>query len=412
MVECWLPYGRTEVHISVPFRDLVRVVEPKPFQPAPDAMEAIKDSVRKPTGAATLEQLVEPGVSIAIAIEGTIVPYTAIAAVSSIVGELKLAGASVEDITIVIGNGCRDRSNPLLLKALKDHEALRGANVVEQGAGSQDLIDLGTTSKGTRVEINGRFGGAGLRIAIGEVLLDALAGFRGAHTTVLPAISSLSTIEANRSLAFDDNASPGVVEGNPVLADILEFTRLVGVDFAVNVIESPQGGLLGAHSGGVEESWRLALSDLEDSYKVEAEADADIIVVSAGGIKFDFDLYHGVWALRGASQIAKKDATIILLAECSEGLGAPGLAKLSHVDNLSELRRRYMLGSEAVHLIKSTIKRNRVVLVSSLPGYLTEPLGLLSARTANDALESAVRGRRERRTLVVTNGCSTLPFAV
>jgi len=145
---------------------------------------------------------------------------------------------------------------------------------------------------------------------------------------------------------------------------------------------------------------------------VKAEADADIVVVSAGGIKFDFDLYHGVWALHNASQVAKKGSTIILLAECSEGLGADGLTKLSQVDRLSELRRRFMLGGEAVHLIKSTLRRNEVVLVSALPGYLAKPLGFSLARTANDALSSVVEGRRGRRTIVVTHGCSTLPVAV
>ncbi|MCW3992745.1 MAG: hypothetical protein NWE79_08535, partial [Candidatus Bathyarchaeota archaeon] len=62
--------------------------------------------------------------------------------------------------------------------------------------------------------------------------------------------------------------------------------------------------------------------------------------------------------------------------------------------------------------IKSTLRSNHVVLVSALPGYLAEPLGFSLARTANDALDSAVGGRRGRRTLVVTHGCSTLPVAV
>jgi len=412
MVECWLPYGKTEVHISVPLRDLVGVAEPGLGQPAPNMLEAIRDSLRQPLGAGALEELVEPGASVAIAIDGTMSPHTAAAAVSSIVEELRLAGTSVEDAAVVIGNGCRGRSDPRLAEALKGREDLQGVGVVEQTRDAMNLVDVGTTSRGTRVEVNEHFAGAGLRIAVGEVLLDALSGFRGAHTTVLPALSGLQTIEMNRSLAFHENAAPGVVEGNPVLADVLESASLVGVDFAVNLVENRQGGLLWACSGGLEESWRRAVSDLGDSFRVEAEADADVIVVSAGGIKFDFDLYHGVWALRGASRIAKRGSTIILLAECSEGLGADGLVKLAHIDRLSELRRRFTLGGDAVHLIKSTLRSNHVVLVSTLPGYLAEPLGFSLARTANDALDSAVGGRRGRRTLVVTHGCSTLPVAV
>ena len=89
----------------------------------------------------------------------------------------------------------------------------------------------------------------------------------------------------------------------------------------------------------------------------------------------------------GVSSIAKKGATIILLAECADELGAEGLETLAQVDTLSELRRRYMLGARAVHLIKSVLRRNEVILVSALPGYLAEPLGLSVERTASDAFE-------------------------
>jgi len=409
MVECWLPYGRTEVHITVPLKSLLGVVEPELGQPTPSQGEAIGESLGSPLGGSPLIDLVRPGASIAIALDGVISPHLACAALSSIVEKLGLSGASPKDVAVVIGNGCRERSDPELVKALKDDERLQGIRVAEHTRDSTNLVDVGTTSKGTRIQLNRHFTGADIRIAVGEVLPDAFAGFRGAHTTVLPALSGLETIEMNRRRAFDEKAAPGLVEGNPVLDDVLEAARLGGVDFSLNLVTNPQGRLLGAYSGGLEESWRRAVSERGDSYRVKAEANADIIVVSAGGWKFDFDLYHGVWALRSAAQIAKKGAAIILLAECSEGLGVDGLAKLSHIDRLGELRRRFMLGGEAVHLIKSTLRRNDLVLVSALPSYLAEPLGFSVARTANDALKAVV-GRRRRRTLLVTHGCSTLPF--
>ncbi|RLI10787.1 hypothetical protein DRO42_00050 [Candidatus Bathyarchaeota archaeon] len=410
MVECWLPYGRTEVHLSIPLRDLLGVAEPDLGQPAPNPHEVIREALLNPRGASPLGDLVKPGVSIAVAIDGIITPYLAAAAASSIVKELSLAGASKDDVVIVVGNGCREQSAPELLEALRGDKTLKGVRVAEHTRGSVNLVNLGATSRKTEVEIDGHFAGADVRIVVGEVVLDAFAGFRGAPSTVLPALSGMRTIEMNRRHAFEKNAAPGVIEGNPVLADVLESARLAGVDLAVNLVENPQGRLLGAYAGGLDEAWRQAVSELGDSFRVKAEANADIVVVSAGGIKFDFDLYHGVWALQGASRIAKKGATIILLAECSEGLGADGLTKLSHIDRLSELRRRFMLGGEAVHLIKATLRRNEVVLVSALPTYLAEPLGFSIARTANDALKSVVKRRRGRRTVVVTHGCSTLPF--
>jgi len=409
LVECWLPYGKTEVHISIPLRNLLGTAEPDLGQPATNQREAVTESLMNPLGTKPLIEAIDPGATVSIALDGTIAPHVATAAVSSIVEQIVLAGSSSDNIAVVIGNGCREQSDQGLVEALKGDESLEGISVVEHSRRSINLVEVGTTSGKTSVAVHRSFAEADLHIVVGEVVLDPFTGFRGAHSTILPGISGPATIEENRRRVFEENAAPGVIEANPVLADVMEATRLAGVDFAVNLIPNPNGRLLKAFSGGVEESWRRAVHELGDSYRVKAESNADIIVTSSGGSKFDFDLYNGIWALQSASLVAKRGATIILLAECSEGLGVDGITKLSHIDSLSELRRRYLLGGEAVHLIKSTIRSNEIVLVSALPDHIAEPLGFTVERTANDGLSAVANRRRGKRTLVVTHGCSTLP---
>jgi len=401
LVECWLPYGKTEVHISIPLRNLLGTAEPDLGQPATNQREVVTESLMNPLGTKPLIEVIDPGAAVAIALDGTIAPLVGTAALSSIVEQIILAGLSSDNIAVVIGNGCREQSDQGLVEALKGDEALEGISVVEHTRRSTNLVEMGTTSGKTSVAVHRSFAEADLHIVVGEVILDPFTGFRGAHSTI--------PIEENRRRVFEENAAPAVIEANPVLADVMEATRLAGVDFAVNLIPNPKGRLLKAFSGGVEESWRRAVHELGDSYRVKAESNADIIVISSGGSKFDFDLYHGIWALQSASLVAKRGATIILLAECSEGLGVDGITKLSHIDSLSELRRRYLLGGEAVHLIKSTIRSNEVVLVSTLPDHIAEPLGFTVERTANDGLSAVANRRRGKRTLVVTHGCSTLP---
>ncbi len=409
MVECWLPYGKTEVHISIPLRNLIGMAEPDLGQPAPDQRQVVTESLLNPLGTKPLSEILDPGASVAVALDGTITPHLATTAVSSIADQIVQVGSSLENVIVVIGNGCREQSDPELLEALKGDESLEGISVVEHTRRSTTIIEVGTTSGKTNVEVNSNFVGADLHIVVGDVRIDPYTGFGGAHSTILPGISGQSTVEENRRRAFEENAAPGVIEANSVLADVMEAARLSRVDIAVNLIPNPNGRLLKAFSGGVEESWRRAVQELGDSYKVKADSNADIIVISSGGSKFDFDLYHGIWALHSASLVAKKGATIILLAECSEGLGVDGISKLSHIDSLSELRRRYLLGGEVVHLIKSTLRRNEVVLVSALPDHVAEPLGFSGERTANEGLSTVVARRRGKRTLVVTHGCSTLP---
>ncbi len=410
MVECWLPYGKTEVYVSVPLRSLLGTVEPNEGQPSLNPRETILESIRDPIGQRKLSNIVEPGTRVALAIDGTITPLLAASAVSSVVESLLQNGASTENVSIIIGNGLRGRSNPDMVKALQELEGMQSLRLVEHSRDAENLKSIGTTSRGTEVEISSQFAGADVRIAVGEVLVDHFTGLRGAYSAIVPAISGRATIEHNRSLSFKGDEAPGVIEGNPIYADGMEAALMAGVDLAVNLVTNGRGELIVACSGSLKETWERAVTDLGDSYKVRAEANADVIIVSSGGSRFDFDLYNSVWALNGLSSITKKGATIILLAECSEGLGAEGLSTLSQVDTLSELRRRYMLGAKAVYLIKSILRRNEVVLVSALPGYIAEPMGFTVERTANEALRKVFERRRGKHTLVVTHGCSTVPY--
>jgi len=90
--------------------------------------------------------------------------------------------------------------------------------------------------------------------------------------------------------------------------------------------------------------------------------------------------------------------------------GGRGPEDLAQIDTLTELKRRYMLGAKEVYLLKTLQKRNEIVLVSALPSFLGEPLGITTMRTANDAYGKVTEGRRGRRTLVVTNGRTTYPY--
>ena len=409
MVEVWLPYGKTEVHISVPLRNLLGTVEPDKGQPSANPFETITESLGTPIESKTIGELVKPRAKVAIAIDGTLSPGLAAYAASSVVWSLNQSGVPSENITLVVGNGRREHGYQELISVLQGSNILKGLDIVEHNRNSASVTRVGTTSTGTNVEVCSSFTGADSRIAIGEVLIDHFSGLRGAHSTVLPALSGKAAIEHSRGLSFSGEVVPGVPDENPVHADQVEASRLVGVDMAVQLVTNGYGELVSAFSGDLEATWGSAIATLGESYRVKAESNADIIVVSAGGSRFDFDLYNAVWALRGVSPIVKRGATIILLAECADGMGAEGLETLAQVDTLSELRRRYMLGARAVHVIKTALRGNEVVLVSALPGYLAEPLGLSVERTASDALERVTQRRRGRRTLVVTHGCSTVP---
>jgi nickel-dependent lactate racemase len=263
--------------------------------------------------------------------------------------------------------------------------------------------ELGKTTYGTAIEVSKPFLEGEVRIIIGEFHPDPLTGFKGPHSVILPQLSGFKTLEMGRRLYYQSLTGPGVIGGNPLLIDSQEAARLTGVDASLLLVTDHKGSVIDLLYGDVEAVWERALTEYHDLYTVEVEG-ADVYVVSPGGGRFDFDLYHSLWALRGVEKL-RRGARIILVAECGEGLGAPALSKLAGVERLSELRRRHMLGGEALHFLRSTQRGVEILFVSALPRHLAEPLGLKAYPAANDALDAAGRGK----VIILPYGLSIIP---
>ena len=406
MTDCWLPYGETEVYLTVELENLIGTLEPPRREEATQFASALMASLDEPVGGMTLGSLVKPDCRVAIAVDGSMSPHYAVQAVSALVKQLIELIVPSERITVILGNCERENGGGRLQESLAKEPSLSQVKVVNHLRASAGAETVGVTHGGTPVELSRDYVNANLRIAVGETRVDPLYGFSGAHNSVVPGASSHRTLTENRRRYFKGGAAAGVIELNPLKEDAVEAARLAGIDFAVNVPVGPAGGAAGVFSGAFEESWGRAVTALGGDYEVKADALADITVVSAGGEGHDFNLYKASWALDNAAKATKRNGSVIMLAECRDGLGAEAFTRLSKVTEPSEFERRYTTGAEALQMVRRVTGGLRVMLVSALPSYLVEPLGFESVRTANQAYEAATSGRRGRSTLVIPHGCT------
>ena len=407
MVDCWLPYGDTEVYVSVELESLQEIAELRTVEPEKTSVELITNALMEPSGK-TLEELVEPGVDVAIAVDVYSNPQSVTQALTELTKMLVELIVPKERITIILGNGESDKENTAIREAINNEAELRHITLIDHNRNSSNLIELGETHRKTPVELNQRYHNAKLKIAVGETRIDPLSGFAGAHCAVVPGLTSVNTIREIRKTYFDSDISPGSIELNPVKEDVLEAVAKTGIDFALNLVTNPDGRIIAVHCGGYEESWGKAINSLADLRDISVEGGADIVIVSAGGVPYDQSLYQATWALINASKATKRNGTIVLLAQCISGLGAEAFTQLARVFDSSEIKRRYMYGAEALDLLRKVQRNNRVILVSALPNYLVESLGLDVARTANDAYKRAIQSRRGRKTTVIPYGCQSL----
>lgn len=404
MVDCWLPYGETEVYVSVEMDFLLGIVEQSRVEPQKSPLEVIAEAIAE----SKLEELLDHGATVAIAVENYSSPNAVVQTLKELVKSLVELIIPRDRITFIIGNGDHAKNSSPVIDAIKNSSDLSSIRIVEHNRDTSDLVDLGLTNRGTPVQVNGSYHGATLKIAVGETRLDQYMGFSGAHNAVVPGLSSIETITGMRKHYFDGNITPGVIELNPIKEDAIEAVKMAGLDYTVNFVTNHVGRILAAHAGGSEETWGKAINSMSNHYEAHHEGNADIVIVSAGGSPFDQSLYSASLSLLNAAQASKKNGTLILLAECGSGLGADAYNQLSQVTELSEFKRRYMYGAEALKEVKNVLKGHRVILVSALPGYLVESLGIEPARTANEAYERAIRTRRGRRTVVIPKGMTTL----
>ena len=118
MVEIWLPYGKTEVHVSVPLNYLAGTIEPSKLELPENPFDAVTSALGNLVGSKDIQDLVRGKKNISIALDGTMAPFTASVAASAIVWTLGQRGVPKENVSIIIGNSLREHDNPEMLETL------------------------------------------------------------------------------------------------------------------------------------------------------------------------------------------------------------------------------------------------------------------------------------------------------
>jgi nickel-dependent lactate racemase len=418
MVDVWLPYGKTDVCVRVPARNLIGSIEPKERPAVPDAMveveRALKDPI--PKGTRRLSEIALPESKVAIVVDDHTRKSSSDIMLLPILAELNLAGVKDENITVIFGSGTHRPVKPEEATQLLGDEASKRVKAVSHDCHATDLVLAGTTKHGNKVFLNRIFVEADVRILLGDVGFHYYAGYGGGRKSVLPAVSGEETIKYNHALMLNANARTGVLEGNPVHEDMTEAAKLAKVDFVVNVVANSKNGLVQAFAGELEPVFAEGVKLVDDMYRITVDRRAEIVVVSCGGNPADINLYQAYKAVDGALEVVKRGGVIILVAECPEGPGNQvfydwmiRFPDLKAVEK--EIKRNFVLGGHKAYYLLKALQNHQIILVSSLPDYYaTNIFKLKTARAVNDALNEAFNiVGKAARVWTIPQGNYTLP---
>jgi len=418
MVDVWLPYGKTDVCVRVPARNLIGSIEPKERPASADAIAEVERALRDPIpkGTRRLSEIALPESRVAIVIDDHTRRAPSDIMLLPVLAELNLAGVKDENVTVIFGSGTHRPVKPEEATVLLGEEAAKRVKAVSHDCRAPDLVLAGTTKNGNKVFLNRVFAEADVRILLGDIGFHYYAGYGGGRKSVLPAVAGEETIKFNHALMLNANARTGVLESNPVHEDMMEAAKLAKVDFIVNVVTNSKCQVVGAFAGELEPAFLEGIKLVDEMFRVSVDRRAEIVVVSCGGAPADINLYQAYKAVDAALEVVKRGGVIILIAECPEGHGNQvfydWMIKFPDLKTVEkEIKRNFVLGGHKAYYLLKALQNHQIILVSTLPDYYaTSIFKLKTARAVNDALNEAFNvAGKAARVWTIPQGNFTLP---
>ncbi len=335
-----LAYGKTGLRIELSDKYRVDTIEPEWVEGINDQELAIARALNDPYYCPPLRELASAGSKAAVIFSDITraTPYNII--LPALLSELKHIAR--ENIVFFCANGTHRKATEKELTGILGEEITGNYRIVQNYAGDPDMHKyVGTTSSGNAVFLNSEILDFDLKILTGFIEPHFFAGFSGGPKALVPGMASIGTIRYNHSIAHlsDVNATWGVTSGNPLWEEMMEAAELVPGLFLLNVALNRKMEITGIFAGGLRKAHEAGCGFVRESAMRPVSALYDIVITSNSGYPLDLNIYQTVKGMSAAAQIVKEGGSIIMAAECWDGIpsGSDYERILSAVNNTDEL---------------------------------------------------------------------------
>lgn len=296
-----------------------------------------------------------------------------------------------KSVTILIACGahaapCQEYQNEA--KAM-----IPGAALHVHDCDNSALVEIGITSRGSPVLVNPLLVESDINIGIGSVAIHPFAGFSGGPKAFVPGCAGRRTITANHSNLVAPEAAPHRLTDNPLYADLVEAVGFLPTAFIINEALAVSGEALGFFAGHYKDTHLEAAKLAGQSAAATISHLYSTVIASCGGYPRDINLYQAVKALDMSSTACKPGGTLILVAECREGVGSElyeEWARQSCDTQEHMVKTNFTLGAHKAYLTSRVLRKlGKAVLVSQLEPHVAEDMGFTPARSMTEALAIA-----------------------
>jgi len=367
-----LAYGSGHLPIEVP-DDRTTVIEPAHIDGLADEKAAVLDALQNPIGSQALLERISADTKICIAFtditratpNDRIIPWL-----------LEHLGGRGDNITLLNQLGTHRPNTREELETLLTPEVVANYRVLNhEPENPEALVQVGTTADGTPALLNRHIVEADLRIVTGFIEPHFFAGFSGGVKGIMPGCAGLETVMSNHGAKNigDPRATFGVTDGNPLWEELRDIALKTGPSFVLNVTLNEQRDITNVFAGDILEAHRAGCAFVKRSAMQPVEQPFDIVVTTNSGYPLDLNLYQGVKGMSAGARVLKEGGTLILAAECREGVpgGSPLDELLRSAGSTEEILAKlstpgFVRPEQWQAQIQALVQRKAEVLVHSL----------------------------------------------
>ena len=268
---------------------------------------------------------------------------------------------------------------------------------------------------GFPVYLNSLYLDAAHRLLVSPVFQSNLTGSSGGYAALVPGISGAKTAHHIRRLmalypsdVFNCNER--------VCSSIQVAGQLAPAGTAMSIVQDAFGHTVHIGVGEIHSTWVDASNLASGLASTNIERRADVSIVGTGGPNTDITLFEALESLHAGVASTRTGGTIILVAECSGGVGPEGfIDALAGAKSERDIRVRaetsFELGMERALLFRRALDNRNLILCSRLrESLIVERMGCEAVSDPQEAVESALRSYgASSRIAVIRNGAVVNP---
>ncbi|UCE09233.1 MAG: DUF2088 domain-containing protein [Candidatus Thorarchaeota archaeon] len=388
-----ISYGSGTIELDIPQENLASQIAPQDVRAKSNVMDELKRTMESPHGNLLSELVASKSVCVLVADHTRDMPH------SDLLNAVAPFLVDANFVQFIVTTGSHEVEHPgnldivdRIKKAAQDAD-LRDFRTLIHDCYSQDVENLGKTSRGTPIIVNSAAVSHDVYVPLSDMKAHYFAGYSNALKDFLPGVCAFPTIEANHSMALDPMSTFGrhpyhpdpARRNNPLADDMREAMEIITKEakiFTLSTVTS-SGKLVWSDAGRLEPVIAGGIEILDETASFTLKPTSRIIV-SPGGYPQDKSLYHAQRGLELTKNAVLDGGEILLLAQCKDGV-APESALENFYNKLTaplddvikSISGRYHLYEHKAYKFAELLKRlSSVKMYTELAEEIVRPAHL------------------------------------